>query len=63
MSGRPTICPETRLRCPHVEVCWLAFCARSNLRERPISERQLTTAEKYALHMAEQRAAAERGAP
>jgi len=53
------ICPSTRARCNSVEICWLIFCARSRLaggvRLRPIDERELTKAERYVLHMAEQR--------
>ena len=48
----PTICPATRLRCDTVLVCWLIHCSKDrSRRERPISERTLTQAEKYALAM------------
>lgn len=53
----PTICPKSRKKCEHIEVCWLMFCARSGHgpKLRPISERELTTAEKYELAMQERK--------
>ena len=48
----PSICPATRKRCSTVEVCWLIHCSKDrSRRERPIHERELTQAEKYALAM------------
>ena len=48
----PSICPATRKRCNTVEVCWLIHCSKDrSRRERPISERMLTQAEKYELAM------------
>jgi hypothetical protein len=58
MPSDPNICPKTRLRCGTPEVCWLMFCAKSGglrggERVRPIRERELTKAERYALAMSE----------
>lgn len=57
MPSDPNICPKTRLRCGTPEVCWLMFCAKVGLaggvRMRPIRERELSKAEKYALAMSE----------
>jgi hypothetical protein len=53
----PNVCPKTRLRCGTPEMCWLMLCAKDGfngtVRMRPIRERELTKAEKYALAMSE----------
>lgn len=55
----PSICPSTRLRCDTVLACWLIHCSKDrSRRERPIHERELTQAEKYALAMADKKRAA-----
>ena len=53
--GDPSICPKTRKRCDTAEVCWLIFCAKGGMQKRPISERDLTKEERYAMHMEEQK--------
>lgn len=58
------ICPKSRLRCDTAEICRMMWCARlhfGNPKVRPLSERDLTTAERYALHMAKQKAGARDG--
>lgn len=50
------ICPETRQRCDLADVCRLLYCAKlGHVGISPISERELTKAERYSLHIAEQR--------
>lgn len=59
--AEPTICPITRQECGSREICWLIYCAKSAgslTRLRPIPERDLSQAERYALHMARQRSSA-----
>lgn len=59
----PTICPVKRRQCASVQICWLVKCAVapwSNPPMRPVSEGTLTKAERYAIHMEEQKKAAAR---
>lgn len=53
------VCPVRRNRCDTAEVCWLIFCATGGAKAqlRPITERELTKAERYNLAMSEQRKA------
>ncbi len=46
------VCPVTRLRCEHVQMCAVLVCGLDRTLH-PISETRLTRAEQYALAMSE----------
>lgn len=52
------ICPATRKRCPYGDVCRMMWCGKGGRDMHPISERELTRAERYALAMADRKALA-----